>query len=141
VTRRTFRFPDGIKTAADTARLEFVANVVRGWHNGCEVIVCDPKRNLAQNRALHAALGDVADQVDWYGRKLSAGVWKRLAMAAWLREQGEHPQLIPALDGNGFDVVFEKTSELTIKQCGELLEWVMAFGAEHDVKFTTKELW
>jgi hypothetical protein len=43
-------------------------------------------------------------------------VWKRLCMASWLREQGEKPLMIPALDGHGFDVVFEKTSKLSKKQ-------------------------
>jgi len=139
VTRRTFRFPSGLKTAEDTKRLEFVASVIRGWHNGCEVVVQDPKRSLAANAALHAALNDIADQVVWQGQKFPAGVWKRLCTAAWLRERGDRPMMVPALDGVGVDVIYERTSQMSKKEMGELIEWCHAFGAEHGVKFTTRE--
>jgi hypothetical protein len=139
MTRRTFRFPDGIKTPADISRFDFLHGVVCGWHGGCEVIVQDPKRSLAANAALHAALSDIADQVEWYGQKLSAGVWKRLCTAAWLRERGDRPVMVPALDGVGVDVIYERTSQMSRQEMGELIEWVSAFGAEHGVKFTTRE--
>jgi NinB protein len=94
-----------------------------------------PTRNLEQNAKLHAVLTDIAEQVEWFGKKLPMEVWKRLCMAAWLRERGEQPTLIPALDGNGFDVIFEKTSKLSVSQCSELVEWCLAFAAEHGVVF------
>lgn len=96
-------------------------------------------RTLAQNAILHAALTDIANQVEWHGKKLDVGVWKRLCVASWLREKKQSPDLIPALDGNGFDVVYEKTSKLTVTQCSELVEWCFAFGAEHGVKFRAVE--
>lgn len=95
------------------------------------------KRSNAANALLHAALTDIAEQVQWHGKTLSVLVWKRLCMASWLRENGEQPQLIPALDGNGFDIVFEKTSRLSKTQCASLIDWIHCFGAEHDVKFRT----
>lgn len=103
--------------------------------DGWVVRFSEPTRNLEQNAKLHAVLTDIADQVIWMGKKLPMEVWKRLCMAAWLRERGEQPTLIPALDGNGFDVIFERTSKLTVRQCSELLEWCLAFGTEHNVVF------
>ena len=100
-----------------------------------DVTVKPATRSAVQNALLHAALTDISNQVDWHGKKLNVTVWKRLCMAAWLREKREQPMLIPALDGNGFDIIFEQTSKLTIAQCSELLEWCFAFGAEHGVKF------
>lgn len=94
-----------------------------------------PKRSNDQNALLHSALTDISEQVEWYGQKLSVDVWKRLCMAAWLRERKEQPMLVPALDGNGVDIIFERTSKLTIAQCSELIEWCFCFGAEHHVKF------
>lgn len=96
-------------------------------------------RSLEQNALLHAALTDIANQVEWYGKKFDVVVWKRLCVASWLREKNQTPDLIPALDGNGFDVVYEKTSKLSVTQCSELLEWCFAFGAEHGVKFRAVE--
>ncbi|MHB1938449.1 MAG: recombination protein NinB, partial [Acidobacteriaceae bacterium] len=93
------------------------------------------RRDNAVNAALHAILTDISEQVEWHGVKLSVVVWKRLCMASWLRERGEQPQLIPALDGAGFDIVFERTSQLSQKQCAELVQWCECFGAEQGVKF------
>ena len=118
--------------AHDTARRLAAAQcqlAPAGW----VVEIKPPTRTLAENAKLHAILADIAAQVIWMGQKLPREVWKRLCMAAWLRECGEQPMLIPALDGNGFDIIFEKTSKLSIKQCASLIEWCLAFGAEHSV--------
>lgn len=96
-------------------------------------------RSLDQNALLHAAISDIANQLEWHGKKLDALVWKRLCVAAWLRENKQTPDLVPALDGNGFDVIYEKTSKLSITQCSELLEWCFAFGVDHGVKFRAVE--
>jgi hypothetical protein len=141
MSRRTFRFPDGIKTAADMARLEFAVNVLRGWSGPAELIVADAKRSIAANAAFHAAVSDIADQVEWYGQKLPAGVWKRLLASAYLRERGEKPFMVPALDGVGVDVIYERTSQMSQKEMGELIEWTQAFGAEHECKFQASESW
>ena len=102
---------------------------------GFSVVVREPTRNILQNAALHAALTDIARQVKWHGKDLSVDVWKRLCTAAWLREEGESPEMVPALDGKGFDVVFERTSQMSVKQMSRLIEWVYAFGAENGVTF------
>ena len=93
-------------------------------------------RNLDQNACLHGCIADIAAQVEWHGKKLSPEIWKRLLVAAWLREENERPLLIPSLDGNGFDVIYEKTSQLSKAQCGRLITWCESFGAEHGVRFS-----
>lgn len=106
-----------------------------------KIVIKDLDRSSEQNKALHAALSDIAAQVEHAGRKWDVLIWKRLLTAAWLREEGENPQMIPAVDGKGFDVVYERTSKLTVKQCASLIEWVLAFGAEHQVRFRAKDQW
>ena len=91
------------------------------------------KRSNAQNRLLHAALTELSLRVDWCGKKLPMEVWKRLCMAAWMREERQSPQLVPALDGNGVDIIYERTSRLTKDECGRLMEWITAFAAERGV--------
>ncbi len=103
-----------------------------GWH----VVIRPPTRSGEQNRLLHACLSDIAEQLPWHGQRLTIDVWKRLCTAAWLREEGESPEMIPALDGKGFDVVFEKTSRLTVAQMTSLIEWCLAFAAENGVKLS-----
>lgn len=92
-------------------------------------------RSLEQNAKLHSCLADISKQVEWHGQRFSTTTWKRLCVAAWLRESGESPELVPALDGNGFDVIYEKTSKLSLTQCSSLIEWVIAFGTERGVSF------
>ena len=103
---------------------------------GQVVTFSEPTRNSEQNALLHACLTDIAKQVDWHGKRLSVDIWKRLCTAAWLREEGESPEMIPALDGKGFDVIFERTSTLSVKQCASLCTWVQAFGDEKGVQWT-----
>lgn len=106
-----------------------------------KIVIKDQDRSGEQNKKLHAFLSDIAKQVEHAGKKWDVLIWKRLLTAAWLREAGEQPQLIPAVDGNGFDVVYERTSQLSVKQCASLLEWIQAFGAEHQVRWSQKDLW
>jgi hypothetical protein len=105
------------------------------------IVIKEPDRNGEQNKKLHAMLADISRQVEHAGRKWDVTVWKRLCTAAWLRESGETIQMIPAIDGKGIDVLYERTSKLTVSKCAELIEWVSAFGAEHQVRWTQKDLW
>lgn len=106
-----------------------------------KITIKDEDRSGEQNKALHAMISDIARQVEHAGKKWSVVIWKRLLTASWLREEGEEPQLIPALDGNGFDTIYERTSKLSVKQCASLICWIEAFGAEHRVRWTQKDHW
>lgn len=92
------------------------------------------KRSDAQNRLLHALLSDISKQKEWAGAKRDVDTWKRLLTAAWLRSRGEPIEMLPALDGNGIDIVFRKTSQLTKTECAELSEFVMAWAITNDIK-------
>ena len=128
MNRRTFRL-------VNNAVRQRAIDEIWGSPDGYIVVIQEETRNLSQNSLLHSTLSDIAKQVTWHGKKLEPDVWKRLCMAAWLREMGQDPALVPALDGRGMDVVFERTSKLSKSQCKELIEWCFAFGAEHGVQF------
>lgn len=117
-----------------TAR-EGAIRAVRTAPDGYVCVVRPPNRSKDQNALLHDALTDISKQVEWKGQRFSVVTWKRLCTAAWLRETGEAPSLIPALDGNGFDIIYEHTSDLNVGQMRALLDWVMAFGDQNGVTF------
>ena len=98
------------------------------------------KRSTLQNALLHAVLTDISKQVKHFNNYLDVTVWKRLCMAAWLRENNQKPLMIPALDGHGYDVIFEHTSKLSVSQCADFCTWCIAFGDEHGVKFKQREI-
>ena len=99
------------------------------------------KRSDAQNRLLHACLSEISRQIEWAGAKRDVDTWKRLLTAAWLRARGEPIEMLPALDGNGVDIVFRKTSQLSKAECAELSEFVMALAAERGIYMPAPEGW
>lgn len=94
-------------------------------------------RSLAENAMLHALLAEISKTVPWAGQLRDIEVWKRLLTAAWLRARGEGVEVLPAVDGHGIDVVFRRTSTLTKAECAELIEFVLAWAAEHGVSCAT----
>lgn len=92
-------------------------------------------RSIAENALLHAMLTHISRHQEWAGKKHSVDTWKRLLVAAWCRARGEAIELLPALDGHGVDIVFRRTSELTVSECAELIEFVYAWGVMNDVRF------
>jgi hypothetical protein len=129
-----------IRLGSETHK-QFVASLILKTPSGYFVTIEPPRRSLDQNAALHAKLTDIAEQLAWppppanHGLRFSVDTWKRLCMAAWLREEGETPDLVPALDGHGFDIIYQRTSKLTVAQASRFLEWVTAFGAQNGVQF------
>lgn len=90
-------------------------------------------RTLAQNARLWAMLTDVAKQVDWYGRKLSAEEWKHVMTASMTKQD-----VVPGIDG-GFVVLGKSTSKMTKPEMSELQDLIEAFGAQQGVRFTAPE--
>lgn len=95
------------------------------------LVLRDPKRTDAQNKLLHALLGEVSKRVEWAGAKRDITTWKRLMVAAWLRAEGESPDVLPALDGKGIEVIYEPTSSMGKGQLISLIEYVYAWMSEH----------
>jgi hypothetical protein len=101
--------------------------------DGYVVSITPPTRNSEQNARCHAMLTDIARQADHFGRKWPAGIWKRLTVAAFMREANEQPLMIPALDGVGVDVIYEKTSTMSVRQMANYITWLRALGDEKGV--------
>ena len=87
-------------------------------------------RSLEQNAKLWACLTDVSQQVNWHGRKLSPESWK-CVFSASLKAQ----DVLPNIDGTGFVVMAQSTSNMTIKEMVDLIELIHAFGAQNNVVF------
>lgn len=95
----------------------------------------EERRNLEQNKLLHASLSEIARHVEWAGRKWDVETWKRLMVAAWCRSRGEALLMVPAIDGQGVDIVFQRTSKLSKAECAELIDFIHAWGAQQGVTF------
>lgn len=87
-------------------------------------------RTIEQNAKLWAMLTEISQQVDWHGQKLSQEDWKHVFSAA-LNQQ----RVVPNLDNNGFVVLGQSTSKMTVSQMTEMIELMYAFGAQNSVEF------
>lgn len=105
---------------------EAIRSVPDGWV--CEVRA--KTRTLAQNSRMFAMLTDVSRQVEWYGRKLTPEEWKDVFSAALKKQDA-----VPGIDG-GFVVLGARTSRMTVREIGDLMELMSAFGSERGVQFT-----
>ncbi|MFA6213507.1 MAG: recombination protein NinB [Candidatus Obscuribacterales bacterium] len=115
--------------AHDTARRQAAAwcmNAPEGYHCRIE----PPTRNLEQNAKLWASLTDIAEQVDWYGRKLTPEDWKNVFTAS-LRKL----EVVPNIEGTGFVALGLSTSKMSKREMSDLIELITAFGIEHKVNF------
>lgn len=101
--------------------------------DGYVVIVCEATRSLDANAHLHAWIAEIAKTVEWAGAKRDIDTWRRLLTAAWLRARGDQIEMLPALDGHGFDVLFQKTSQLTRSEFSELTEFTICWATENGV--------
>jgi hypothetical protein len=109
------------------------ANAVRAIQeapDGVVVTIQPPKRTLAANAKMWALLTEVSLQVEWYGRHLTPTEWK-FVFSSQLKKQ----EVVPNLDGTGFVVLGQSTSEMSSQEIGDLIELIYAFGAEREVKF------
>ena len=90
-------------------------------------------RSTQENRLLHALIGEIARQKEWGGKKHDTEVWKRLLVSAWCRARGDQITILPAIDGQGVDIVPVRTSKLSVAECAELITFVQAWAAMNGV--------
>ena len=96
---------------------------------GAVVTVAPPKRTIPQNARFHAMLTDVSLAMPG-GRRHTPEVWKAIFMNAC----GYAVQFEAGLSGEPFPVGF-RSSRLSKKQMGELMDFIEAWGAENGVTF------
>lgn len=124
-------------TSIELARPKFAAV----YQKACEALqdgypvelAMKPKkstRSLRANDCMWAHLADLSRQVVWHGNKLTADEWKEV-ISAGLKQQ----RVVPGLEG-GFVVLGARTSRMSIKEMGAMIELIIAFGAQHGVKFS-----
>ncbi len=75
-------------------------------------------------------LGEIAEQVEWHGQKLTAEDFKHILSASLTKQR-----VAPGIDG-GFVVLGLSTSKMTKAEMSDLQTLIEAFGAERGVKFS-----
>ena len=110
--------------AARTAICRWIMEAPDGWIVTLKAAV----RNLEQNAKMWAMLHDIEQQCEWHGIKLADEEWKDLFSAGLVKSK-----VVPNLDGTGFVILGQRTSQMTKSQMSDLIELIYAFGAERSV--------
>jgi hypothetical protein len=101
---------------------------------------CSP----AQRTRFRIVCGDLAAQLDLpagSGQKFNARTWKQILIAAWEKEINDlDSPVVPALDGDGFEIIFRRDSRLTKQEMSEVIEFAYAQGAQRGVRFTERRV-
>lgn len=95
--------------------------------------VKEKTRSTEQNARMWALLTEVSRQVDWYGQKLTPEEWKDVFSASLKKQKA-----VPGLDG-GFVILGQRTSKMSIREMGDLMTLIEAFGADKGVRFSAPE--
>ena len=134
MTAVTLMNPVQAHTALLTIYREQIKPLTMAGHR-LRLSVTKETRSSAQNARMWAMLQDVADQVEWHGRRLSKEDWKHIFSASLKKQDA-----VPGIDG-GFVVLGQSTSKMTVAEMGDLMTLMEAFGAEHSVKFSAPRAW
>lgn len=107
---------------------------IRTAPDGYVCTVSEPTRTLDANAAMWPCLQAFADQLQWpvNGQMvyLTPDEWKTILSAAYKREA---VRVAPGIDG-GMVMLGERTSKMSKREFGELLEFIHATAAERGIE-------
>jgi len=110
------------------------AEAVNEAEPGSVVTVSPPKRSGEQNAKLHAILTDLSrSPLTWAGKRRTVDEWKMLAVSAHAVATKEPGEVIPGLEGE-FVAIRESTAQMSVKRASSLIEYLLAFCAQHGVE-------
>lgn len=95
--------------------------------DGYRVEIREPNRNLDQNDKLQALCREASATRVWAGLKLDVDEWRHLFMAAWMRANKMQFRMLPAIDGHGMDIIYHRTSKLSVSQMSDLISYIEAW--------------
>ena len=99
---------------------------------GSRVTIDDgSKRTNPQNRLMWRLLGCFADQVEHFGRKYDAEVWKSILLKAF----GKELSFVPSLDGRSVVALGYRSSLLLTDEMANFIEFIYSEGARLGVDF------
>jgi hypothetical protein len=117
----------------------FCMEAPAGWM----VVFSEPVKKRIQEEKYHAMIGDIARQVEHIGRKWDDDDMKRLLIdefADEMRAAGtplhHDGRVIPSLDGRRIVQLGIQSRDFYVKEAAQFIEFLYAFGAARDVKWS-----
>lgn len=135
--------------AHDQAR-KLAAQACQDEPDGTIVRFLSPAKSRAQEERYHAMIGDIARAVPIHGRHIDPDDMKRVLVSAFKIDTKDDPELakawremgelavLPGLRGE-FVVLGTATRKFPRELASAFIEWLFAFGAEHEVAWSNEK--
>ena len=108
-----------------------VARLIANLELGTMVEVRGAKRSDEQNDALHGLIAQIVKQRPMhFGVRADLDTYKRIFMHAI----GKETRFVPTLEGNGVFPLGYSTSKLTVRECSDLIEFILAWCAREGLE-------
>jgi len=105
------------------------------------VEVREEVRSLSQNAHFHALCGDIAAaRIEWAGKWRTASEWKVLLVSGHAVATKIGSDMVPGLEGE-FVNLRESTARMSRARASSLIEYTLAFCAEHGVALRDARQW
>ena len=98
-------------------------------------------RSLDQNAHFHALCGDIARSgIEWFGKPRKADEWKVLLVSGHAKATKQEADVVPGLEGELVNLR-ESTARMSRARASSLIEYTLAFCAEHGVELRDSRQW
>ena len=113
------------------------AQAVQNAPDGHKVVISEQTRSGEQNAIFHALCGDIAKSgIEWMGKRRSADEWKVLLVSGHSVATKQGADIVPGLEGE-FVNLRESTAAMSKSRGSSLIEYTMAFMANHELERAT----
>jgi hypothetical protein len=110
-------------------------NIINGLKSGPVVVSLGREvRSNDANNKFWALMTDIANQVQWFGKMRTKEEWKVIVTGSFFQ-----CEFIPNIENTGF-VIVAPSSIQDPATFSQIIEYVYAFGAEKDVKWSDPSL-
>jgi len=132
-------------TVHDNARRS-IANYAWMAPHGWVCTFSPPKKKRIQEEKYHAMCGDISRQVEHIGRKWDLDDMKRILVDEFAHEMRlagtplhHDSRITVSLDGQRTVQLGIQTREFRIKEAAQFIEFLYAFGAQHNIEWTESD--
>ena len=95
-------------------------------------------RTLEQSAKFHAMCTDVSKQCKYAGTKRSVQQWKLIFISGHSVATNQQAECVPGIEGE-FINLRESSADMGVKRLSSVIEYMLAWGAEHNVKWSEPE--
>lgn len=105
-----------------------------------QFVIQEATRSISQNDKFHALCRDISrSKIQWAGKSRSPEDWKAIIVSGHAVATGQGGEVVPGIEGE-FVSIRESTSKMSKARGSSLIEYTLAFCAEHGVTIFEERL-